>query len=122
MRRVLLWLPVIAALLLSFRLSSVPGTEFATPVPDYVAHMIQYLLLGLLVLRGFNDGMQNRPDARTMLWAVLFCLVWAVADEFHQSFVPGRDASAGDVLSDLVGAVAACGVFVMVRPRVASWL
>ena len=121
MRRVLLWSPVIAGLTLSFWLSSVPGEDLSTPIPDYVAHMVQYLLLGLLVLRGFNRGMQKRPDARIMLWSVLFCLTWAMTDEFHQSFVPGRDAAVVDVLSDLVGAVAACGVFVVLRPLAPSW-
>lgn len=39
---------------------------------------------------------------------------YAALDEWHQSFVPGRQASVGDVLIDLAGI---CGMLLMLRGR-----
>lgn len=38
--------------------------------------------------------------------AVLFSFVYAISDEWHQSFIPGRSAAYQDVLIDTSGAVA----------------
>ena len=37
--------------------------------------------------------------------AVLMTVLWGILDEFHQSFVPGRDPDVFDVLTDLQGAI-----------------
>jgi VanZ family protein len=39
---------------------------------------------------------------------LIFVLLYAIGDEFHQSFVPSRTASFGDVTIDLLGGI--CGV------------
>jgi VanZ family protein len=42
---------------------------------------------------------------RRRLVAVLLCVaVYAISDEYHQSFTPGRDPSVCDILTDLCGA------------------
>jgi VanZ family protein len=40
-------------------------------------------------------------------YAALTVILWGVSDEFHQSFVPGRNASALDVVADTFGFVMA---------------
>jgi len=49
--------------------------------------------------RGGRQGIPGRFAALTFLGAGAL----AALDEWHQSFVPGRDASVGDFLLDLVG-------------------
>jgi len=44
----------------------------------------------------------NPPHARTL--AFFLTALYALSDEFHQAFVPGRDTSLLDVGCDLVGA------------------
>jgi VanZ family protein len=39
---------------------------------------------------------------------LVFILLYAIGDEFHQSFVPSRTASLGDVTIDVLGGI--CGV------------
>jgi VanZ family protein len=41
---------------------------------------------------------------RTALLIVLLCVVFGLSDEWHQSFVPGRQADVFDVLRDAIGA------------------
>ena len=43
------------------------------------------------------------PPPRCALVAILVCCLFALADEWHQRFVPGRAPSLEDVVSDLVG-------------------
>lgn len=47
--------------------------------------------------------------------AFLTSATWAALDEWHQSFVPGREASVGDLLVDLVGIM---GMLLILR----SWV
>lgn len=64
-----------------------------------LGHASEYLVLGLLLARA-----AGRPQ-RWWLWPCLWaaCIAWGVGDEFHQSFVPGRDVEAYDVVMDAIG-------------------
>jgi VanZ family protein len=97
-----LWGPFLAALAFVFWLSSmstVPGAQYFW---DKFLHAVGYAGLGVLAMRAFHGGF-DRPRVRPTLYAAITVILWAISDEFHQSFVPGRDASALDVLADTVG-------------------
>jgi VanZ family protein len=81
---------------LIFFLSSLPGGTVGIPAPwDKVAHALEYGGLGFLLGRGLG-----RP-----LPALWLAVLYGLSDELHQSFVPGREVSAGDLLADAVGAL-----------------
>ncbi len=68
------------------------------------AHVTEYAILsGLLfrALRGLIGGFWRRAAV-----ALAPALIFAPLDEFHQSFVPSRTSSLGDVLIDYSGAIA----------------
>lgn len=84
-------------------------------VSDKLLHAAEYLPLGFLLARVVGAG---SPADALVAWgaAVLF----GASDEFHQSFVPGRDASVWDLAADAVGAglgVWACRVWAALRAR-----
>lgn len=54
--------------------------------------MLGYGMLAVFYWRAFG----YRSDKRWLAW--LFAVMYAVTDEFHQSFVPGRNASIWDVM------------------------
>jgi VanZ like family len=101
------WLPVVAWAGLIFTLSSIPdlGTGLGgwDLVLRKVAHAGEYAVLGLLLLRALA-----RPWAAFLLGAA-----YAVTDEIHQTFVPGRAGSPVDVAIDAAGVAA--GVLVGLR-------
>ena len=71
------------------------------------AHFFSFLLLGALLTHALTaEGMKGR---QCCCWAFLMALTYAVTDEVHQAFIPGRGAQVRDVLID--GAGAAVGVF-----------
>jgi VanZ family protein len=98
----LLWGPFIAALGVVFWLSSLSQVPGANYFWDKLLHTLGYAGLGVLALRAFHGGFEPLRWKAT-LYAAIAVIVWGISDEYHQSFVPGRTASALDVCADAVG-------------------
>ncbi len=68
---------------------------------DKVVHLGLYGVLGATLAWGLRRGASSlRP-----LPLILLGVAYGVLDEWHQSFVPGRDPSTGDVLADAAGLI-----------------
>ena len=91
------WLPVVAWAGLIFTLSSIPDLGTGLGGWDLVlrklAHAAEFAVLGLLLLRAIGDVSS----------AFVLAAAYAVTDEIHQAFVPGRHASPLDVVVDATG-------------------
>jgi VanZ family protein len=71
-----------------------------------LGHLIEYAILAALFWRALRDGANSRTKMSLLFIAVWFvCGIFAVSDEFHQSFVPSRTPSPHDVLIDICGAL-----------------
>ena len=66
------------------------------------AHIFMYFVLGMLVFNVLRQYTQN--NKKLVGFSILFAFVYAVSDELHQAFVPGRSAEPRDVLLDTIGA------------------
>ncbi len=68
------------------------------------AHFVVYLVLGILGLQIFLAA--DRPQGRRAccLAATGLCIFYAVSDEVHQYFVPGRACQLRDICIDTLGA------------------
>lgn len=107
MRRLALdWLPVLAWAGLIFALSSIPdlGTGLGTwdLVLRKLAHAAEYAVLALLLLRATRSAPWAGRYAPGL--AVALASAYAVTDEWHQSFVEGREGSPRDIVIDTLGA------------------
>jgi VanZ family protein len=93
------WGLVVAWAALIFVLSSIPDLGTGLGGWDLVlrklAHAAEFAVLGFLLLRATG---RERP-------ALALGIAYAVSDELHQYFVPGRLGSPLDVLVDAVGVV-----------------
>ncbi len=104
MSRVLGWGPAALWAAVLFLLSELQGGDdgLLGVLPagaDKLAHLGLYLILGLLLAWGKTRTGFAGP-------AILLLIMGAgygALDEWHQSFVPGRDVSAGDWLADTAG-------------------
>jgi len=72
-----------------------------------LAHFTEYLVLSALLYRALRTD--HRWNFRAAGLAFTIAGVYALSDEFHQWFVPGRTAAATDCLIDVSGAAAAQG-------------
>jgi len=70
------------------------------------AHLTEYFIFSLLVLRGIR-GERRGWRLAWGLATVAIVAIYTALDEVHQAFVPGRGASPFDSLLDASGAVAA---------------
>lgn len=71
-----------------------------------VAHGVNYFVLGCLAYQAFRLHSRSRNKTWLVAAAMLFCTVFAVLDELHQVYVPGRSGELRDVLIDSGSALA----------------
>jgi VanZ family protein len=120
LRRLATWLPVLAWMSVIFYLSaqSRPLEKTPSTALSYVAHFTEYAVLAFLLFWAqlFGNGWKGNLRVALALSLVVSAL-FAASDEYHQSFVPGRDASFLDFLTDCFGAAVA----LTVTGRWAGW-
>lgn len=114
---VLRWFPALLMMTAIFYFSSQPGDN----LPDFVdwdylvkksGHFIGY---GLLALSCFY-GLQYNKKYYWLAW--LIAVLFSATDEFHQSFVAGRNASISDVIIvDNFGAIFALWLHFIYRSK-----
>jgi VanZ family protein len=108
MRRLSLWLPVIAWMALLFFLSSqsrlptLPG-----PITDKWEHFVAYAVLGALTLRALAHAEWRRVTLAAVAVAIAMSSAYGISDEVHQRFVPGRDYEVLDMIADAIGSAVA---------------
>ena len=68
-----------------------------------LAHFSEYALLLTVIYWGFRSRLSFAPKT-LMAWVLTFAILFAISDEFHQSFVPGRTSQILDVMIDSAGA------------------
>jgi VanZ family protein len=105
------WAPVLLWAALIFVLSSM-STLPAPPggFTDKHAHFITYGVLAALLVWAITDRTLSRTTWRVAAAVVALAALYGASDEWHQSFVPGRDVSALDLAADTVGAATAAVV------------
>jgi len=108
LRRADLWLPPFLLMGIIFLFSAQPSLDSGLGMIDFVGrkliHFAEYGLLCFLWWRLLRTG---TDPPRAALFAFLLSSVFAASDEFHQSFVEGRGATAVDWAIDSAGAALA---------------
>jgi VanZ family protein len=112
------FLAVIAWMGVIFFLSAQPTLphvvfSLSSVVQDVMGHFCAYAVLAGLLYWALTGVGSTRPA----LFTFVIVLLYALSDEFHQSFVPGRNPDPFDVATDLVGALAALAALTLFRYR-----
>jgi VanZ family protein len=88
-------------------LPHVPGPWFDTLLKK-TGHAVAYGVLAWLYLRALCQCLgDGRASTTLRALSAGLAVVYALSDECHQTFVPGRDGNLLDVMVDAVGACAA---------------
>lgn len=100
------WFAVVICMGVIFALSATPS--LASPLEPFydfllrkLAHVVEYVVLTALLFRALRLHMAR--EAHALLMAALVAVLYAFSDEWHQTFVPGREGSLRDVGVDALG-------------------
>lgn len=104
------WAPVIIYMGFIYYLSSLPNPiEQIIPgkaliyfnFKHFIYHIIEYGILNFLLYRALKITTKNPQTL-----AILITILYAITDEMHQFYVPGRISSIFDIAIDSFGAIA----------------
>ena len=76
-----------------------------------IAHITEYLILGILVFGFVNEFKIDRK----IIISLLICLIFSSLDEFHQLFIPGRTGKILDAFIDMIGVLLGIGVLLLIH-------
>lgn len=66
------------------------------------AHFFAYLILGTLVINAISKN--NGSSIKWIMVSIIICFMYAISDEVHQYFIPGRGPAVFDIFIDTFGA------------------
>lgn len=76
-----------------------------------VAHFTEYAIMAFLARRAFITSSLALFQRRWFQLGLLLVVIYALLDEFHQSFVPSRTASIYDSAIDVAGGLTVLFIF-----------
>ena len=78
-----------------------------------LAHFSEYFILYILTYECFKEY----NCQKLIVVSVLFCVLYASFDEFHQLFVDGRCGQLSDVMIDSSGSIVSCFLWRLVKKK-----
>lgn len=101
---IVFWLPVLVWAGFIFWLSSIPDLKSGIE-QDFIfrkiAHILEFAILCFLLIRALvKEKLSNKKIA---IYSIVFAIFYALSDEYHQTFIQGRQGSFKDVGIDSIG-------------------
>ena len=117
-KRILLTLPLIICLVAIFILSHQPKAPFIEITFEYedkLLHFLAYFILGISLIMASVANLQKASNKKLAIAVLLIGMIYGLSDEFHQSFVPGRDSSIFDWFADCLGLILSLSFLNLIR-------
>lgn len=94
----------------SFSEGNLPHVHF---IIRKFAHLCAYLILAYLLMNAFNHYM--KLSFRMICFVFFICVIYAISDELHQLYIPGRSGEIRDVIIDTAGSFIGVILYILVR-------
>lgn len=123
-RRIKHWLPTLAWAMLIFSFSAQPTlTTSRIYWQDFVikkaAHLFVYAVLSVLIYRSLKLT-THYSKLYLLIFTITITILYAISDEFHQTFTLGRGPTLRDVFIDLAGGLTGIMVKSKIEPSLAQ--
>lgn len=110
------WLPAIIIMVAIFYFSSIPSQDMPyfgswDTLFKKSGHLLGYALLAATYWRGFQS-----LGWRAVSLSLVCLILYAITDEFHQSFVAGRTSTFVDVGIDTIGGSLGLSIVALIPP------
>ncbi len=80
-----------------------------------IAHFSMFFLLGLFLMSAMMTSFSHRKSlVYLFVLTLILVLIYALSDEYHQSFIPGRSAQFIDIVVDFSGGLIASGILFII--------
>ena len=112
------WVPLIAWLLVIHNFSATPSADLpkvGIPFADKIFHMVEYFVLGVLLIRAFDKTDFKVSLAKLAILAIIIALCYGGLDELYQRTRPDRSCEMLDFLADSLGALAGIVIYIADR-------
>ena len=86
-----------------------PGPEFT--LKPIIYHLTAFFFLNLFLLVSITKG--KTKNKTIIILAIILAILYAISDELHQYFVPGRTSTISDVLIDTIGILTATFIYTL---------
>lgn len=93
---------------------NINNIELLSLIIRKLAHFTEYFILGILVY-----NMIHSYNKKSYI-AIIICILYAISDEIHQSFVPGRSCQILDMTIDSLGAIAGIYLLQIINKHIIS--
>ena len=101
------WILIMVAITIESSISNISLPDIGVTFTDKLAHFVVFSIMGWALTRGMILSKIKYP----IIISIVIGFIFAVTDEWHQSFVPGRDADVLDVVADLIGLIVSAGLY-----------
>ena len=88
---------------------NIANPELLNYVIRKLAHITEYLILGMLTINMINN--YHKPH----YYAIIICTLYAISDEIHQLYIPGRTCQIKDIVIDIIGSL--IGIYLLHKQR-----
>jgi VanZ family protein len=112
------WVPLIAWLLVIHNFSATPSADLpkvGIPFADKIFHMVEYFVLGVLLIRAFDKSDFKVSLAKLAILAIIISICYGGLDELYQRTRPDRSCDIFDFLADGLGALAGIVIYIADR-------
>ncbi len=92
--------------------SSFPAWVASILPDDRILHFLEFGALSVILCVALRGTVGKAPSLLVAVLALFCAGLWALADEYHQSFVPGRRGLLSECLIDIIGAIAGIALWI----------
>ncbi len=85
---------------------NISNTDILSHIIRKLAHFTEYFILGILVI-----NMLKYLSNKYLIISIIICILYAISDEIHQLYVPGRSCQITDILIDSIGSILGISIF-----------
>ena len=110
--------PAVVWMLFIYFLSSIPGPKLppvSFPYVHLIAHLVEYSAVGFLLVCSFSNSIGTTKWIFAAGMAFVIVSLFAASDEYHQTFVAGRNGEMNTVFLDMLFSVFGMGFYGLFR-------
>ena len=94
--------------------SNIKIPDLGISIEDKILHILAYLVFGLTLVYSISGISTDISRRKLFVLLVAIGGLYALSDELHQYYVPGRESDIVDILADITGIIISFFVYPLI--------